>query len=210
MPELGMTKAARLDVDQAGLADALFTRTQQRVLGLLFGQPNRSFFASEVIALARAGSGAVQRELSRLEHAGLVTARRIGRQKHYQANVRSPLFKELRGIIRKTVGLLGPLRHALEPLAAKITAAFVYGSVAAQKDTALSDIDLMIISDELTYGDVFNAVESLGETLGRRVNPTIYTVADFRRRLRSNNAFMKRTLQRPRLWLIGSDRDIAA
>ena len=193
-----------------GLADALFTQTQARVLGILFGQPQRSFFASEIISLARTGSGTVQRELSRLEAAGLITARRIGRQKHYQANARSPLFKELRSVVQKTVGLLDPLRAALHPLASQITAAFVYGSVASQRDTALSDVDVLIISDDLTYGDLFQALESASHTLGRRVNPTVYTAADFRSRLHRHNAFVARVLQRPRLWLIGSDRDIAA
>ena len=193
-----------------GLADALFTQTQARVLGILFGQPQRSFFGSEIISLARTGSGTVQRELSRLEAAGLITARRIGRQKHYQANAHSPLFKELRSVVQKTVGLLDPLRDALQPMASQITAAFVYGSIASKRDSALSDIDLLIISDQLTYGDVFQALESVSHTLGRCVNPTVYTVADFRSRLHRHNAFVTRVLQRPRLWLIGSDRDIAA
>jgi predicted nucleotidyltransferase len=197
-------------VSQAGLADALFTRTQARVLGLLFGQPRRSFFMSEIISLARSGSGTVQRELARLEAAGLVTARRVGRQKHYQANVCSPLFKELRSVVQKTVGLVDPLRHALQPVAPRIAAAFVYGSVASGRDTAQSDIDVLVISDELTYGEVFQALEPATRTLGRRVNPTVYTAADFRSRLRHHNAFLTRVLQRPRLWLIGSDRDIAA
>jgi predicted nucleotidyltransferase len=193
-----------------GLADALFSRTQGRVLGLLFGQPQRSFFAAEIIALAQSGSGAVQRELSRLEGAGLVTARRVGRQKHYQANARSPLFKELRSVVQKTVGLFDPLKDALQPVAEKITAAFVYGSVASQRDTAASDIDLLIVSDDLTYGDVFQALESTSHALGRRVNPTIYTAADLQSRIHRHDAFVTRVLQRPRLWLIGSDRDIAA
>ena len=140
----------------------------------------------------------------------MVTTRRVGRQKHYQANARSPLFKELRSVVQKTVGLLDPLREALHPLASQITAAFVYGSVAAQRDTALSDIDLLIISNDLTYGDVFRALESSHRALGRRVNPTLYTVADFKARARRHNAFVTRVLERPKLWLIGSDRDIAA
>jgi len=193
----------------AGLSDALFTRTQGRVLGLLFGQPHRSFFGAEIISLAGSGSGAVQRELARLEHAGLVTVRWIGRQKHYQANPRSPVYKELRSVVQKTVGLLDPLRDALQMLAAKIEAAFVYGSVASRQDTAQSDIDLLIISDELTYGDVFKALEPASQKFGRRVNPTVYTTDDFKSRLRRQNAFLTRVLQRPRLWLIGSDRDIA-
>ena len=76
-----------------GLADALFTKVQQRVLGVLFGNPRRSFYANEVIGLACSGTGAVQRELQRLEASGLVTVVRVGKQKHYQANAASAVFE---------------------------------------------------------------------------------------------------------------------
>ena len=85
-------------------ADALFSSTRRRVLGLLFGQPGRSYYATELIGLAASGSGAVQRELARLEHCALVTVRRAGAQKHYQANPGSPLFAELCAIFRKFAG----------------------------------------------------------------------------------------------------------
>ncbi|MCK9509028.1 MAG: winged helix-turn-helix domain-containing protein, partial [Pigmentiphaga sp.] len=91
------------------LADALFTSTKQRVLAILFGRPGRSFYANEIIGLAKSGSGAVQKELAQLTDSGLVTMRRIGNQKHYQANPDSPIFTELCAIIRKTVGLAEPL-----------------------------------------------------------------------------------------------------
>jgi predicted nucleotidyltransferase len=147
------------------LADALFSTTQQRVLGLIFGQPERSFYATELIGLTRGGSGAVQRELARLEESGLVTVRRLGTQKHYQANPDSPLFAELCGILRKTVGLAEPLREALAPLSRRIVAAFVYGSVAKGADTSTSDIDLMVVSDSLSYADVFGALEPISAAL---------------------------------------------
>jgi len=158
MPNMGMTKRAKRAPRRESLADALFTTTQQRVLGLLFGQPDRSFYATELIAMTAAGSGAVQRELARLEQTGLVVVSRLGTQKHYQANPDSPLFAELCGIVRKTVGLAEPLRETLAPLASGIAAAFVYGSVAKGGDSATSDIDLMVVSDSLTYADVFAAL----------------------------------------------------
>lgn len=195
---------------KAGLADALFSMTQQRVLGLLFGQPDRSFYATELIILAGAGSGAVQRELARLEQSGLVTARRIGTQKHYQANPESPIFAELVGIARKTVGLAAPLRKALEPLASRIAAAFIFGSVAKRKDVARSDIDLMVISDKLTYGDIFGALEPLSTKLGRSINPTVYTRDELQRRKKSGSAFLKRVLEQPKVWVIGEEHDLRA
>lgn len=206
MPRLGMSKRSK----KTGLASALFTGTQQRVLGLLFGHPERSFYASEVISRARAGSGAVQRELARLEGAGLITAQRIGSQKHYQANARSPLFKELRSIVRKTVGLAEPLREALVPFASKIVSAFVYGSVAGRTDTAQSDVDLMIISNDVTYADIFRAFETTSVSLGRKINPTVYSPQEFGKRIKDCNSFVTRVLKLPKLWLIGSEHEFAA
>ncbi len=192
------------------LADAIFTRTQQRVLGVLFGQPQRSFYASELIRRAKTGSGAAQRELARLERSGLVTVRRIGQQKHYQANPDSPLFSELRAIVQKTIGLAEPLRNSLAPITSGIQAAFVYGSVAKERDRSQSDIDLMVISDDLTYAEVFGALEHVSRTLGRQVNPTVYTSAEFSKRVKSKNAFVTRILEQPKVWVIGSERDLAA
>ena len=192
----------------ASLADALFSTTQQRVLGLLFGQPERSFYASELIALAAGGSGAVQRELARLEQSGLVVAHRVGTQKHYQANPKSPLFAELTSIARKTVGLAGPLRDALAPLASRVAAAFVYGSVAKKRDTAGSDIDLLVVSDGLGYADVYRAVEPLVAKLGRAVNPTVYSRRELGRRRKAGNAFVKRVFEQPKVWIIGSEGDL--
>jgi predicted nucleotidyltransferase len=192
------------------LADALFSTTQQRVLALLFGQPDRSFYATELIKMARAGSGAVQRELVKLAQSGLVTVSRIGNQKHYQANSESPLFAELRDIVRKTVGLAEPLRDALRPLAPDIIAAFVYGSVAKRKDTARSDIDLMVISDELTYADVYAALEPVSAKLKRHVNPTVHSRRELSERVKQGNAFVTRVLEQPKVWVIGTERDLAA
>lgn len=192
------------------LADALFSRTQQRVLGLLFGQPDRSFYATEMIGLVGAGSGAVQRELARLEQSGLVTVRRLGTQKHYQANPDSPLFAELCAIARKTAGLAEPLREALAPLAERIVAAFVYGSIAKRQDTASSDIDLMVVSDSLTYAEVFDALEPVQVKLARTVNPTVYSRKELAQRLKKRNAFVTRMLAQPRVWVIGSENDLAA
>ena len=207
MPILGMKVGSRR-LRRKSLADALFTRTQQRVLGVLFGQPDRSFYASELIRTAGTGSGAAQRELARLENSGLVVGRRIGHQKHYQANPASPLFEELRNIVVKTVGLAEPLREALKPLSSAIRAAFVYGSVAKAVDRSGSDIDLMVISDSLTYADVFGALERVAKTVGRQVNPTVYTVAEFSKRTREENAFVTRVLEQPKVWVIGSEHDL--
>ena len=207
VPILG-SKATLSRSRRKSLADALFTKTQQRVLGVLFGQPERSFYASELIRHAGTGSGAAQRELAKLEGSGLISARRIGHQKHYQANAASPLYSELRNIVLKTVGLAEPLRDALKPLSRSIRAAFVYGSLAKGTDQSPSDIDLMVISDSLTYGEIFGALQRVSHAVGRKVNPTVYTAAEFSKRVQSENAFVIRVLDQPKLWVIGSNDDL--
>jgi predicted nucleotidyltransferase len=203
VPILGSKPTSRRS-PRKSLAAALFTKTQQRILGLLFGRPDRTFYASEVIREAGTGSGAAQRELGRLEASGLIVTRRIGNQKHYQANAESPLFGELRNIIVKTVGLVEPLRQALKPIEPEVHSAFVYGSVAKGSDQASSDIDLMVVSDSLSYGDVFGALEKLSRTLGRTVSPTVYTRAEFSKRMKADNAFVSRVLEGPKVWVIGA------
>jgi len=212
MPNMGMKEKPAVYRGREGtsLADALFSSTQQRVLAYLFGQPERSFFATELIRLAGGGSGAVQRELARLEDSGLVSVSRLGTQKHYQANPKSPIFSELCAIAKKTVGLAEPLRTALKPLAKRISAAFVYGSVAKKQDTATSDIDLMVISASLTYADLFSALEEASERLGRKVNPTLYSPQELAKRVKQGNAFVTRVLAQPKIWLVGSENDFAA
>jgi predicted nucleotidyltransferase len=192
----------------SGIADALFTKVQQRVLSVLFGNHSRSFYANELIDLAASGSGAVQRELAQLEAAGLVTVKRVGNQKHYQANSSAPVFDELRGLVLKTSGLVDVIRAALAPVAAQIDSAFVFGSVAKAKDTAKSDIDLMIVSDKLAYADLFAALEPATVRLGRTVNPTVYSQKEIDKRIREGNAFLKRVLGQPKLWVIGEDRGV--
>ncbi len=197
------------DTDSRGLAGALFTPVQQRVLGLLFGQPSRRFQSAELIRLAQGGTGAVHRQLARLEASGWVTVTRIGNQKHYQANAESPAFEELRGLIAKTVGLAEPLRRALEPLAGQIHAAFVYGSVAKGTDKATSDIDLLVVSDRLGHPDLFAALQAAERELGRPVSPNVMTLRDWRTKSRQKDSFAGRVSAQARLFVIGSDDDLA-
>lgn len=196
--------------EPSGIANALFSKVRQRVLAVLFGNPGRSFYANEVIALAESGTGAVQRELATLSDAGLLTVKRQGNQKHYQANADAPVFTELRGLVLKTMGLADVLRAALAPLAAQITMAFVYGSVAKQQDTAASDVDVMIVAEDLGYADVFTALESASITLGRKINPTLYTHAEVAKRTMQDNAFVTRVLQQPKIWLLRNQDQLNA
>lgn len=201
-PKLGMQDAP---TTATSTADALFPRVRQRVLALLYAHPDRSFFTNEIVALAQSGNGAVQRELVALASAGLLNVDARGNQKHYQANTASPVFEELRGLVLKTSGLVDVLRVALAPLSDRIPAAFVYGSLAKKQDTAASDVDLMVITDSLGYAEVFEELEGAAQTLGRKVNPTIYTTDELKKRIAQRNAFATRVLSGDKLWVIGSE-----
>ena len=188
------------------LADALFTTTQQRVLALLFGQPDRSFFTSELIRLTGSGSGAVQRELQRLATSRLVTVTSVGTQKHYQANPACPVYRELVGIVRKTVALVEPIRQALEPFVERIVLAMLYGSFVRGTDTADSDIDLLVVGNGLMLEDLYAALAPVEMSLARKISLKLYTVSEFNARRSARHPFLMRVLEGENLALIG-DKD---
>ena len=218
VPDMGMNDSLRpgqvseaaARYAAASLSGALFTTTQQRVLACLFGESGRSYAVNELIQATGAGSGAVQRELARLAGSGLLTVEHVGNQKRYRANPDAPIHDELVSIVRKTFGLAEPLREALAPLSDRIHAAFLYGSIAKGSDTARSDIDLMVIADDLAYAEIMLALHPVAERLGRPINPTVYARDELRSRLDAGNSFVGRVLQQPRQWLIGGEDDLAA
>ena len=190
-------------------ADALFTKTQQRVLAVLFGQTQRSFYANEIIGLADSGSGAVQRELARLETAALVTVRRIGNQKHYQANPASPIFEELRSLVLKTFGVADVLRAALQNLWPQVELAFVYGSLVKGTEHAGSDVDLMVIGTLPSNTALLEVLLPAQTQLGRVINPTLYTREEFTHRVRDGKSFIVRVLAQPKIFVKGTDDDLS-
>jgi predicted nucleotidyltransferase len=202
IPDMGIAASTKL-------ADVLFSPVQQRVLALLFGQPGRSFQGSEVIALAGSGTGAAHRQLVRLADSGLVTVTRVGNQKHYQANRDSPIFSDLHGLVVKTIGLVGPLEEALAPFRDRIQVAFVYGSIAQRTDTARSDIDLMILCDDLAYSDLYDALQEAEATLRRPVHVSLMTAAEWKRKLAEGNPFVTKVQALPKVPLIGEPDDLA-
>lgn len=186
------------------LSDALFTETQQKVLGLLYGQPQRSFYTKEILRLTGMGVATIKRELDRMLAAGILCMTRIGNQHHYQANPQCPIYNELLGIVKKTFGVTEVIRLALEPLAGKIARAFVFGSLASGKETAASDIDLLIIG-EAGFTEVVSALHPVQETLGREVNPKIYRREEWTRMMNAKDAFVMEVMRKPRMDVIGGE-----
>jgi predicted nucleotidyltransferase len=190
------------------LSSALFSGVQQRVLALIFGHPERSFYTSEIVRNVHSGRGAVERELARLEQTGLVSIEHVGNQKHYRANHESPIFNELHGIVLKTVGLMEPLRQSLASYSEKITVAFVYGSIAKGTDTARSDIDLMVIGDDLTYAELFAGLQKAEAILQRSVNPTFLSFDDWYHKLATKDSVIAKIAAQPKLFIFGSETDL--
>ena len=195
-------------MEPVSLSNALFSKVQQRVLALIFGHAERSFYTSEIMRSVRSGTGAVERELSRLQRSGLVSVERIGSQKHYRANHESPIFEELQSLVVKTVGLTEPIRKMLEPYAEKIKTAFVYGSVAKGTDTARSDIDLMVIGNELSYTELFAALQNAENLLRRPVNPNFLSLEDWRRKASQKGSFVNKIHALPKIFIFGSEQDL--
>lgn len=193
------TKAAR------SFGEALFAKSRRRVLGLLFGRPDERFYLKEIVRLAAVGTGSVQRELERLAGAGLLEVELSGNQKYYRANRKAPIFEELRGIVRKSFGLADVLQMALGPLQDRIEVAFVYGSFAQGRDHASSDIDLMVIGQDIGYPELLDLLQAAEVELGRKVNPTLYSGDEFRNRKASGNAFLDRVLNREKVFLVGDE-----
>lgn len=190
---------------RTSIADALFTETQQRVLSVLFGNTERTYYASEIIARAQIGSGSVQRELARLEASGLITAERIGNQKHYRANAQSPVFEPLRELVLRTTGLADVVRRALAPLESQMDAAFVFGSIAKREDNASSDVDLFVVSDTLTFSELFGALDSATRKLGREINPIVHNQREVALLRRKKQSFIERVIAQPKIWIYGNE-----
>ena len=191
-----------------GVSSALFSKVQQRVLALIFTHPQRSFYTSEIVRHVRSGVGAVDRELSKLERSGLVSVERIGNQKHYRANRAAPIFEDLRGLVEKTVGVAEPIKKSFEPYAGAIKTAFIYGSVAKGTDTADSDIDLMVIGDDLNYSALYTAAQGVERKLRRKVNPLFLSYRDWQRKSSDKGSVISKISASPKIFVIGSEKDL--
>lgn len=93
------------------------------------------------------------------------------------------------------------------PMSEQIRVAFVYGSIASQKDRAGSDLDLMIIG-EADFGKVVSILNDAQKKLRREINPSVYTLAEFRSKLREGNHFLTSVLQKKKLFVAGDENDL--
>ena len=189
------------------ISDALFTKSQQKVLGLLYAKPDKSFYTNEIMRWAAMGRGTISRELDKLVASGLLTVTSTGNQNHYQADSTNPIYNELISIVKKTFGFADEIQRALQAYEKQIDLAFIYGSISKGTGTKSSDIDLMLIGKALNYSDIMDALLPLEETLQRSINPTLYTKADFINKLNEGNSFVTRVMEQPKIIIKGVIND---
>jgi len=190
-----------------GLAESLFSKVQLRVIALLFSQPDREYLSAELIDLADSGVGAVRRVLKRLVKSGLVSEIYTGKRKLYKANKKSPIYEELHSLIMKTAGLSIPIRLALSHFSNNIKAAFIFGSIARGDDDSTSDVDLMIIGNDLDYTKVLSALNPVEKEIQRNINAQILTLEEWKVKLAEENSFLLHVISQPKIFLIGNDDD---
>ena len=184
------------------LSNTLSGRTRGAVLAVLFGHVGDSYYLRQLARVTGIALGPVQRELRQLVDAGLVTKKTLGTQALYSANEASPVFDEMRNLVAKTVGIHDVLRAALHPLESKIQLAFVYGTVARSRESQRSDVDLMIVGG-VHFANVVDRIANAQKTLNREINPTVYTVNEFKSKMRGN--FLKTVLGEKKLFIIGDE-----
>jgi len=189
------------------LEQLLGSRLRARALSWLLSHPGERFFVRQLATALGEDSTNLSRELTRLESLGIVTGIREGNQKYFQADPSSPIYPELRGLVAKTSGAGDLLREALQPLSSQIEVAFVFGSVAAGKETAASDLDVLVVGSVLLK-DLVEAFSPVQDRLGREVNPSVYPAQEFREKITRGHHFLTGVLQGPKIFLIGSSREL--
>jgi predicted nucleotidyltransferase len=161
----------------------------------------------EIARITGKPANTVYRELATLAKSGLLIRRAQGNQVHYEANTQNPIYEELRGILKKTTGVVDVLRFALEPVAKRIKLAFIYGSVASGKESARSDIDLLLVGD-IKFAELVNILGPAEEALRREVSPHVYGEREFAEKVKRGEPFLNRVLEGPKLMLWGNAGDI--
>ena len=174
--------------------DSLFPTVRQGVLAATLTRPEKWWYLSELAEFLHTRPSSLQRELSSLEQSGILQQRKDGRRTYFKAETQSPIFRELRSIFEKTVGLIPTLRNALQPFADKIVCAFVYGSIARHEEHATSDVDLMVIGN-IGLRDLAPSLRKTEKRLGREVNVTNYSVDEFRQKVAQGDHFLTTVLK---------------
>lgn len=189
------------------LISHLLGDTRTAILAALLLRPEERLHVRELARLTGISPGTLHRELIALTSLGVLHREVVGKQVFFAANRECTVFEELAGLLRKTAGLVDVVREALQPLADRISAAFVYGSVAAGAESARSDVDLMIVGG-VSFGEAIRAVEPVQGAVRREVNPTVMKRSEFLRKREAKDGFVSTVWKSPKLWVIGSEHEL--
>ncbi|AXA93664.1 winged helix-turn-helix domain-containing protein [Massilia sp. YMA4] len=190
------------------IASALFTPAQQKLLGLLFVRVNEGFHLNEIMRLTGLGSASAQRELKRLHEAGLIVSERIGNVRQFRPNKQNLVYEELTSIVKKTFGLVSVLNSALAPMRKSLNVAFVYGKTAKEQEASSDAIELLLIGENTTYGELLSRLPVAERLLRRKINPNLYSLPDFHRRLREQQGFILNVLSERKIFVLGDETDL--
>lgn len=200
IPEMSIT------VYERKLSAYLFNKTKRSLLALFFGHPDESFYVNQIQQRLGSGSGAVQRELKLMTDAGVIIRERRGNLVYYQANAKSPVFEELKNIVRKTFGVADVIRDCLAAISKNISVAFIFGSVASSTDGKASDIDVMVIGD-VSFAEVSSAVSQAEKLIRREINPVVYSPVEFGQKVKEESHFVKSVLEGEKIFLLGDNNE---
>ena len=190
------------------LAQELLGASRTAILSTLLLRPEVALHVRELARVTGISPGTLHRELRALAELGLLERRETGRQVFYSANRDAAVFDDLASFLRKTAGLGDVLKAALAPLAHRIRIAFVYGSMASGAARTHSDVDVMLLGS-VEFGQAVKALHPAQATVGREINPTVMSVAEFGRKRRERDGFVMSVIKAPKIWLIGDNDDFA-
>ncbi|TWI60524.1 hypothetical protein IP91_05094 [Pseudoduganella lurida] len=185
------------------IPSALFSPAQQKLLGLLFVRVNEGFHLNEIMRQTGLGSASAQRELKRLHEAGLIVSERIGNVRQFRPNKDSPVYDELASIVRKTFSVVSVLHSVLAPMRKALNVAFVYGKTAQEDDASTDAVELLLIGENTTYGELLNRLPAAERLLRRKINPNLYSLPDFQRRVRDGQGFILNMLDGRKVFVLG-------
>jgi DNA-binding transcriptional ArsR family regulator len=189
------------------LLKPLLTPTVQGVLAATVLRPEREWYLSDLASHLEVRPSTLQRVVAELADAGILTRRQDGNRVYYRADRECPIFRELSSILAKTSGIADVVRDALAPLARRIRLAFIHGSIAEGREGTGSDVDVILVGDA-PASDVALALRAARERLGREVNVTRYSADEFAAKVAERSHFLSSVLTKPRIWLIGNERDV--
>lgn len=185
----------------------LFGRTRRSIMALLYGHPDESYYLRQILRITDIAPGAGQRELSWLSDAGIITRQVRGNQVHYQANAECPIFSELRSLMTKTAGIGDILRASLAQVKDRLSLALLYGSVAQGVETKDSDIDLIVVGN-VTFAEIVQLINPTQEILGREINPSVYGLEEFRKKVADGHHFLNSVLGDDVIYVIGDKGEL--